>query len=196
MPIGESKPRRIDVRVIAATSRDLERDVASGRFREDLFYRLDVFRVRVPPLRERRDDVPLLVDHFIARFRETLGKPVRTIADEALDLLVAHAWPGNVRELENVLERAMILADSDRITVADLPEAIAAPRRKAEAAPAPSGDFSMRRARRRFEAELIRRALDATGGNRTRAARLLEISHRALLYKIKEYGLGGGAEGA
>jgi len=192
MPIGESKPRRIDVRVIAATSRDLERDVASGRFREDLFYRLDVFRVRVPPLRERRDDVPLLVDHFIARFRETLGKPVRTIADEALDRLVAHAWPGNVRELENVLERAMILADTDRITLADLPEAIAAPRRKAEAAPAPSGDFSMRRARRRFEAELIRRALDATGGNRTRAARLLEISHRALLYKIKEYGLGGG----
>jgi two-component system response regulator AtoC len=196
MPIGESKPRRIDVRVIAATSRDLDRDVASGRFREDLFYRLDVFRVRVPPLRERRDDVPLLVDHFIARFRETLGKPVRTIADEALDRLVAHAWPGNVRELENVVERAMILADSDRITVADLPEAIATPRRKADAAPAPSGDFSMRRARRRFEAELIRRALEATGGNRTRAAKLLEISHRALLYKIKEYGLGGDPEGA
>jgi two-component system response regulator AtoC len=195
MPIGESKPRTIDVRVIAATSRDLERDVASGRFREDLFYRLDVFRVRVPPLRERRDDVPLLVDHFIARFRETLGKPVRTIADDALDRMVEHAWPGNVRELENVVERAMILADSDRITLADLPEAIAAPRKKAPAAAAPSGDFSMRRARRRFEAELIRRALDATGGNRTRAARLLEISHRALLYKIKEYGLGGGAEG-
>jgi two-component system response regulator AtoC len=193
MPIGESKPRRIDVRVIAATSRDLEREVASGRFREDLFYRLDVFRVRVPPLRERREDVPLLVDHFIARFRETLGKPVRTIADDALDRMVDHAWPGNVRELENVVERAMILADSDRITLADLPEAIAAPRRKPALSPA-SGDFSMRRARRRFETELIRRALDATGGNRTRAARLLEISHRALLYKIKEYGLGGDAE--
>jgi two-component system response regulator AtoC len=194
MPIGESKPRSIDVRVIAATSRDLEREVASGRFREDLFYRLDVFRVRVPPLRERREDVPLLVDHFIGRFRETLGKPVRTIADDALDRLVDHPWPGNVRELENVVERAMILADSDRITLADLPEAIVSPRRKATPQPAASGDFSMRRARRRFETELIRRALDATGGNRTRAARLLEISHRALLYKIKEYGLGGDAE--
>ena len=193
MPVGESKPRNIDVRVIAATSRDLEREVASGRFREDLFYRLDVFRVRVPPLRERREDVPLLVDHFIARFRDALGKPIRTITDDALDRMVDHAWPGNVRELENVIERAMILADSDRITLGDLPEAIAAPRRK-PSLPAASGDFSMRRARRRFETELIRRALDATGGNRTRAARLLEISHRALLYKIKEYGLAGDAE--
>jgi len=193
-PIGESKPRNIDVRVIAATSRDLERDVASGRFREDLFYRLDVFRVRVPPLRERREDVPLLVDHFIARFRDALGKPVRTIADDALDRLVDHHWPGNVRELENVLERAMILADTDRITLGDLPEAIASARRAAPVSPS-SGDFSMRRARRRFETDLIRRALAATGGNRTRAARLLEISHRALLYKIKEYGVAGDAEG-
>jgi two-component system response regulator AtoC len=193
MPVGESKPRRIDVRVIAATSRDLERDVASGRFREDLFYRLDVFRLRVPPLRERREDVPLLVDHFIARFRDALGKPVRTIADDALDQLVDHAWPGNVRELENVLERAMILADGDRIQLGDLPDAIAAPAKPTEEASAATGDFSMRRARRRFEADLIRRALEATGGNRTRAARLLEISHRALLYKIKEYGLAGDA---
>jgi len=189
MPVGESKPRRIDVRVIAATSRDLERDVASGRFREDLFYRLDVFRLRVPPLRERREDVPLLVDHFIGRFRETLGKPIRTIADDALDRLVDHAWPGNVRELENVIERAMILADGDRIAIHDLPDAIATPPKATADASAATGDFSMRRARRRFEADLIRRALEATGGNRTRAARLLEISHRALLYKIKDYDL-------
>jgi two-component system response regulator AtoC len=192
-PLGEAKPRNIDVRVIAATARDLERDVASGRFREDLFYRLDVFRVRVPPLRERREDVPLLVDHFIARFRETLGRPVRTIADDALDRLLAHDWPGNVRELENLIERAMILADGDRITLRELPEALTAPRRE-PARSAPGGDFSMRRARRRFESDLIRRALEATGGNRTRAAKLLEISYRALLYKIKEHGLGGDAE--
>jgi two-component system response regulator AtoC len=192
-PIGEAKPRTIDVRVIAATSRDLEREVSAGRFREDLFYRLDVFRVRVPPLRERREDVPLLVDHFINRFRDTLGRPVRTIADDALDRLLEHAWPGNVRELENVIERAMILADGDRITLGELPDAIASPRAAAEPAPS-AGDFSMRRARRRFESDLIRRALDATGGNRTRAAKLLEISYRALLYKIKEHGLG--ADGA
>jgi two-component system response regulator AtoC len=198
-PIGDSKPRTVDVRVIAATSRDLEREVASGGFREDLFYRLDVFRVRVPPLRERRDDVPLLVDHFIERFRGTLGKAVRSIAEDALARLVAHHWPGNVRELENVIERAMILADGDRITLAELPEGIAAAPRgaapPAAAAGTATGDFSLRRARRRFETELIRRALEATGGNRTRAARLLEISHRALLYKIKEYGLGGSDEG-
>jgi two-component system, NtrC family, response regulator AtoC len=193
-PIGEAKPRSVDVRVIAATSRDLEREVAAGRFREDLFYRLDVFRVRVPPLRERREDVPLLVDHFIHHFRETLGRPVRTIADDALDRLLEHAWPGNVRELENVIERAMILADGDRITLGELPETISSPRvAAAEAAPS-TGDFSMRRARRRFESDLIRRALEATGGNRTRAAKLLEISYRALLYKIKEHGLGGDGE--
>ena len=192
-PVGESKSRSIDVRVIAATSRDLEREVAAGRFREDLFYRLDVFRLRVPPLRERREDVPLLVDHFLAMFRETLGKAVRTIADDALDRLVAHDWPGNVRELENVMERAMILCDGDRITLSELPDALAKPQRAAPL-PAGRGDFSLRRARRRFESELIERALEATGGNRTRAARLLEISHRALLYKLKEYGLGGGAE--
>ena len=188
-PVGESKPRQVNVRVIAATSRHLEREVAAGRFREDLFYRLDVFRVRVPPLRERREDIPLLVDHFLAHFREALGRPVRSIADDALDRLLAHAWPGNVRELENVIERAVILADGDRITLRELPEAVASPRSAAPASQA-SGDFSMRRARRRFESELIQRALDATGGNRTRAARLLEISYRALLYKIKEYGLG------
>jgi two-component system response regulator AtoC len=188
-PVGESKPRQVDVRVIAATSRHLEREVAAGRFREDLFYRLDVFRVRVPPLRERREDIPLLVDHFLAHFREALGRPVRSIADDALDRLLAHAWPGNVRELENVIERAVILADGDRITLRELPEAVASPRSTAPSSQA-SGDFSMRRARRRFESDLIQRALDATGGNRTRAARLLEISYRALLYKIKEYGLG------
>jgi two-component system, NtrC family, response regulator AtoC len=193
-PIGEAKPRTVDVRVIAATSRDLEREVATGRFREDLFYRLDVFRVRVPPLRERREDVPLLVDHFIHRFRDTLGRPVRTIADDALDRLLEHAWPGNVRELENVIERAMILADGDRITLRELPDAIASPPVAATEAAPSAGDFSMRRARRRFESDLIRRALDATGGNRTRAAKLLEISYRALLYKIKEHGLGGDAE--
>jgi two-component system response regulator AtoC len=194
-PIGEAKPRTVDVRVIAATSRDLEREVSAGGFREDLFYRLDVFRVRVPPLRERREDVPLLVDHFINRFRETLGRPVRTIADDALDRLLEHAWPGNVRELENVIERAIILADGDRITLGELPEAIATPRSAASEPPEPNpgaGDFSMRRARRRFESDLIRRALDATAGNRTRAAKLLEISYRALLYKIKEHDLGGG----
>jgi len=188
-PVGESKSRRVDVRVLAATARDLEADVAEGRFRQDLFYRLNVVRVRVPPLRERRDDIPLLVDHFLGRFREVLGRPVRGLSDEALDTLVTYSWPGNVRELENVMERAMILASGDRITLRELPANVLD--EASGGAPAPgANDLSLRRARRAAEAEAIRRALAATDGNRTQAARLLEISHRALLYKLKEYGLG------
>ena len=187
-PLGDSKSRSVDVRVLAATARHLEAEVAAGRFREDLFYRLNVVRLAVPPLRERPKDIPLLVDHFLARFRDTLGKPVRGVSDEALERLVAYRWPGNVRELENVIERAIILANADRIGLAELPQNVAVPQPGAPAAGRAS-DFSLRRARRMVEVDVIQRALRATGGNRTHAARLLEISHRALLYKIKEYGI-------
>jgi len=186
-PLGESKTRPVDVRVIAATARDLETDVEEGRFREDLFYRLNVVRLRVPPLRERPKDVPLLLDHFIARFRHTLGKPVLSVSDEALERLVKYPWPGNVRELENVIERAMILCDGDRVTLQQLPSSVTSPPEAGGAEAASS--FNLKRARRGAEIEAIRRALHATGGNRTHAARLLEISHRALLYKLKEYGI-------
>jgi two-component system response regulator AtoC len=184
-PVGESKPQQVDVRVIAATSRDLDHEVAEGGFREDLYYRLNVMHLRVPPLRERREDIPLLTDHFLAHFRQSLGKPVQTITDDALDRLANYAWPGNVRELENVIERAVILADTDRITPQNLPESIVS----AVGGGVSTGSYSLKRAKRAAEAETIRRALTATGGNRTHAAKLLEISHRALLYKIKEFGL-------
>jgi two-component system response regulator AtoC len=186
-PVGESKAHSIDVRVIAATSRNLSQEVAEGRFREDLYYRLNVMHLHVPPLRERREDIPLLADHFIRHFGETLGKPVDHISDEALERLTHYHWPGNVRELENVIERALILADDDRLTVRELPENLVAP------GSGNAGDagqtFSLRGARRAAEIDVIRRALKSTGGNRTHAAKLLEISHRALLYKIKEFGL-------
>ncbi len=188
-PLGESKSRKVDVRVLAATSRDLERDVSAGRFREDLFYRLNVVRVDVPPLRERREDIPLLVDHFLEKFRTGLGKPVAGIADDALERLVAYAWPGNVRELENILERAVILCRDERLGLGELPEAVVAGNTPAAGGAAGRGDLSIKAARRRAEIEVIRRALQATDGNRTHAAKLLEISHRALLYKIKEYDL-------
>jgi len=184
-PVGDSKSHAIDVRVIAATARDLEQEIAESRFREDLFYRLNVVRLHVPALRERREDIPLLVDHFLARFRTSLGKPVRGIGDEPLDRLSRYRWPGNVRELENVIERAVILADGDHLTLSSLPENIV--HGQPELPDDTSGDFSLKRARRKFEAEMIRRALRAMNGNRTHAAKLLEISHRALLYKIKEY---------
>jgi two-component system response regulator AtoC len=185
--VGEAKPRTVDVRVIAATARNLESEVAAGRFREDLFYRLDVVRVNVPPLRERREDIPLLVDHFLGRSLATLGKSVASVDDDALERLVAYQWPGNVRELENVLERAVILARGDRLSLADLPPNLATVRGDRRSA---SRDLSLRRARRALEARLIQEALDATGGNRTHAAKLLGISHRALLYKLKEYAIG------
>ena len=186
-PVGESKARRIDVRVIAATSRNLEEDMREERFREDLFYRLNVVRLEVPPLRERPKDIPLLLDHFIARFRSTLGKTVRTVDDQALERLVAYPWPGNVRELENVIERAMILADGDILGVSELPHGITAPAASPTATSSPG--LSLRGARRAAEIEVIRRALAATSGYRTHAAKLLEISHRALLYKLKDYAI-------
>ncbi len=186
-PLGETKSRTVDVRVIAATSRDLDADVKDGRFREDLFYRLNVVRLTVPPLRERPKDIPLLADHFFAHFRDTLGKPLQALTDDALERLVAYSWPGNVRELENVMERAVILATGDRISQRELPENVISP--ETDSTLGPNQDLCMKRARRSLEADLIRRSLRATGGNRTHAARLLQISHRALLYKIKEYAI-------
>jgi two-component system response regulator AtoC len=187
-PVGESKSRSIDIRVIAATSRDLEADATAGRFRDDLFYRLDVVRLEVPPLRERPKDIPLLFDHFLSRFREALGKPVQGIADDALARLVSYPWPGNVRELENVVERAVILASGDRIRLSELPETVVSQAR-ADRADGADPSLCLKAARKALEADLIRRALSSTDGNRTHAARLLDISHRALLYKLKEYGI-------
>ncbi|MFK7897506.1 MAG: sigma-54-dependent transcriptional regulator [Myxococcota bacterium] len=189
-PVGESKSVSVDVRVIAATARNLEREIAEGRFREDLFYRLNVVRLEVPPLRERRADIPLLVDHFLMGFREELGKSARSCSDEALALLVNYPWPGNVRELENMMERAMILSDGDAVEADALPATIHEKSRNRRAGDSSEPeDLCLKRGRQAFEADLIRRALEQTDGNRTHAAKLLEISHRALLYKIKDYGI-------
>jgi two-component system response regulator AtoC len=180
---GAGKPRRIDVRVIAATHRDLAAIASAGEFRADLHARLAGVELRVPPLRERGKDIPLLIDHFLARASRRLGRPMRGLSDEALAHLVAYPWPGNVRELENVVERAVLLARGEQLALRDLPERLEANHEPRE------GDLALRRSRKTLEADLIRRALRRTGGNRTRAARLLEISHRALLYKLKEYGI-------
>jgi two-component system response regulator AtoC len=186
--IGETRDRNIDVRVIAATVRDLEAEVASGHFREDLFYRLNVLPIQVPPLRERPEDIPLLVDHFVARNNARLGTRIRGVDEHARKILLAYHWPGNVRELENVIERAMVLADGDVIGEADLPDRLKR-REDARLLALSSDELSIKKTTRFIEEQLIRRALEKTGGNRTAAARLLEISHRALLYKIKDYGI-------
>jgi len=182
-----SKARSANPRIIAATARNLEDEVAHGRFRDALFQRLATTRLDVPALRDRREDIPLLVDHFIDYHRQEIAKPVQTIAEDALEYLVAHEWTGNIRELENVVESAVMLSHGNRITIQDLPGRITSPGPSAKRVRV---DLSLKRGRRAFEADLIRRALQACGGNRTHAAKRLEISHRALLYKIKEYGIG------
>lgn len=184
--LGDSKDIQVDVRIIAATHRDLAAEVKAGRFREDLFYRLNVLSVLVPPLRDRKEDIPILIDHFIARNNARLGTDIRGVNGEARRLLYEYAWPGNIRELENTVERAMVLAEGDQLTAVDLPERIRDVRDPVKLQLA-SGELSVKKTTRYIEEVLIRRALGKTKGNRTRAAELLEISHRALLYKIKDY---------
>ena len=191
--LGDSQDIKVDVRVVAATARDLAAEVGRGAFREDLYYRLNVFALHLPALRERREDIPFLVEHFIARMNARMGLAVTGASPEAMQMLVDYDWPGNVRELENCVERAIVLCEGSLIEVGVLPERIESNGRTpnpetAEVIP-DDGDLSIKRASRRSEEVLIRRALLKTRGNRTRAAELLEISHRALLYKIKEYGI-------
>jgi two-component system response regulator AtoC len=187
-PLGDTADRKIDVRVVTATARDLAEDVKSGRFREDLYYRLNVLTIELPPLRARKEDVLILAEHFLDRECARLGKRRLELAPDARRTLLDYSWPGNVRELENAVERAVVLAEGERITAADLPGRIIEGRDPIRAFLA-SGELSVKKTERFVEETLIRRALDETGGNRTAAAKLLEISHRTLLYKMKEYGI-------
>ncbi|HEY8370778.1 MAG TPA: sigma-54 dependent transcriptional regulator [Thermodesulfobacteriota bacterium] len=189
--VGDVKAIKVDVRIIAATVKDLEKEVKAGRFREDLFYRLNVLPIHVAPLRARKEDIPALVDHFIKKHNARLEMRVSGITPEALELLVEYDWPGNVRELENTIERAIVLTDTSHIQVANLPPAIRdfRSRNRLELL---KDEYSIKKTSRILEEELIRKALAKTRGNRTHAAKLLEISHRALLYKIAEYGIEDG----
>jgi two-component system response regulator AtoC len=186
--VGDTRGNRVDVRVIAATVRDLAADVQAGRFREDLYYRLNVLPLLVPPLRDRLEDVPALVEHFIARNNTRLGMEITGISPEALKLLMDYGWPGNVRELENTIEHAMVLSESRQIGIEGLPAKIRESKDRIRMTLL-AGELSIKKTTRIIEEELIRRALKQTGGNRTNASKILEISHRALLYKIKEYGI-------
>ncbi len=195
--LGDTQDIKVDVRVVAATARDLQAEVGRGAFREDLFYRLNVLSLQLPALRDRREDIPLLTEHFVSRMNARMGLSIAGIAPDAMRILMDYSWPGNVRELENTVERAMVLCEGAQIDVLSLPDrlragigAISKSAVSADAdADADGENLSIKQASRRAEDDLIRRALLRTGGNRTKAAELLEISHRALLYKIKEYGI-------
>jgi two-component system response regulator AtoC len=183
--VGESRSRRVDVRVLTATARDLRDEVARGRFRDDLYFRLAVVEIRIPPLRQRMEDLPFLVEHFVARIAARERRPPPVFTSAAIDLLQRYQWPGNVRELENFIEKTLIFCRGETIDGAELPWEV---RRENREEPS---NLSLKQAALRLEREYIAKALAATGGNRTHAARLLEISLRALLYKVKEYGIEG-----
>lgn len=185
--VGDTRSVKIDVRIIAATVRKLEEEVKEGRFRNDLFYRLNVLPIVIPPLRERKGDIPLLVEHFVRKYSQRTGRPVKVVEKSALEALITYNWPGNVRELENAVERAVLLCEAEKIGIDDLPPVV---RGDSEGAIfIPESGTSIKKATRAIEESLIRKALQQTGGNKTQAAKILEISHRALLYKIREYGI-------
>ena len=205
--VGGIKTLHVDVRLIAATNRDLKALIADGRFREDLFYRLAVVPISLPPLRERREDIPPLVQHFVAKYDQRLGKRVDRVDDEAMQMLLAYSWPGNIRELENLMERSVLFADGPVILGSSLPDALRERSTGATvpiaavgplgAIAAPSGASMkeiVRHAQAELERELISRALDETGGNVTRAAKRLQISRKSLQVKMKELGLRGDEE--
>jgi DNA-binding NtrC family response regulator len=203
--VGGIKTIKVDVRLVTATNRDLQQEIVAGTFRDDLFYRLNVVPIHIPPLRERREDIPLLTDHFLAKFNDRLKKQIGSIAPEAIERLVAYHWPGNIRELENLMERTMLFCEGPAIRVSDLPPevvgatspgtppggtptALPALSPGEEARPA-SLKEAVRAETERVERELIQRALDETGGNVTQAARKLKISRKSLQTKMKELGL-------
>ncbi|HEV8721347.1 MAG TPA: sigma 54-interacting transcriptional regulator [Candidatus Binatia bacterium] len=181
LPIGSTTPRRIDVRVLAATNRNLNKEVEAGRFREDLFYRLNIMEIHIPPLRERPEDIPLLVSHFIERHNPELKRSFQGIEEDAVRILMSLPWKGNVRELDNVIEHTMILADGGKITIKDLPASVVASSQGNAAF-----TFNLKDALRQFEKQHILRALEQAGQDRKEAAKLLDISLSSLYRKIEE----------
>lgn len=181
-PVGGNEERAIDVRVVAATSRKLDEMVARGRFRADLYYRLNVIHIRIPPLRERRDGIPLLIDHFLNEIGRTIGRPVPDIEPDLLDKLINHEWPGNVRQLKNCLESMFVLSDRSNLRLEDLPESIT------KVKPASATDVINDMPLYDLERAAIHRALQNHDGNRTHAAKALRISVRTLQRKLKEFG--------
>lgn len=195
--VGDEQSIPIDVRLISATLRNLENDAQAGRFREDLLYRLNVVSVHLPPLRERVEDISLLIEHFLKKHSKRLGIPAKRVGADVMKVLLEYEWRGNARELENCIERALVLSQEDVIGLESLPEQVtrAHTKRQQRASSdtnAQDDNLSIKQKTSALEIDLIQRALAKTGGNRTHAAKILEISHRALLYKLKEYGLSGG----
>jgi len=185
-PVGSVKTRNIDTRVIAATAKNLEEQVTQGNFREDLFYRLNVITLQLPPLRERKEDIPYLCAHFLSILNKKMGLQIEEVTPKAMTVLLGRDWKGNIRELKNCLERAAIVAESKQICIQDL-----APVQNRPSLDDPIneffGTFSLKQGKKIMEKKMIRQALETSKGNKSMAARMLEISYPSLLAKIKEY---------
>ena len=195
--VGANEEVEVDARVIAATNRSLEDLVREKRFREDLYYRLNVIPIVVPPLRERREDIPLLAAHFLERFSREMGKQLTKISEQAMGRLVRYSWPGNVRELENVIERAVALETTPVVLADRLPETLLAPPTPSAAYPVAelAPGFDLDRHLHSIEADLLKRALEQAEGNRATAARLLGVTPRSLRYLIRKHGEAGASGG-
>ncbi|HSP79497.1 MAG TPA: sigma 54-interacting transcriptional regulator, partial [Myxococcaceae bacterium] len=185
--VGGTQTLKVDVRIVAATHRDLAAEVKAGRFREDLYYRLNVVAVTLPPLRERKSDIPALVSHFLEKYSDSYGKDVSGLAPGTLQALLAYDWPGNIRELENAIERAVVLALGPELTTDDLPPVLRGPRPTGSAPSSliPGATLA------EIEREAILQTLEMVQGSTTRAAEILGISVRKVQYRLKEYGAGG-----
>jgi transcriptional regulator with PAS, ATPase and Fis domain len=184
IPVGGVKPIKVDVRLIAATNADLEKNVETGRFRADLFYRLNVIPIHIPPLRERKDDIPLLVDHFLSLYCESAERPAKSLSPEAFDILMRYDWPGNVRELENALERAVILQEDRVITSEDFPEKIRMRDDGKRGSLIGSSGVTLDE----LEKEYVLKVLDETGWHKKKAATILGINASTLYRKLQRYG--------
>jgi DNA-binding NtrC family response regulator len=184
IPVGGIKPVKVDVRLIAATNSDLERDVESGKFRADLYYRLNVIPIRIPPLRERKDDIALLVDHFLKLYSEGAGRSQKGLSPDAFEVLMRYDWPGNVRELENALERAVILQEGRIIAVEDLPERLRRPAGDRQKSVVSTSTLTLEE----LEKEYMLKVLDETGWHKKRAASILGINASTLYRKLQRYG--------
>ncbi len=183
--VGGTEEIEVDVRIIAATNQNLEEMIRKGQFREDLFYRLNVVPIYIPPLRERREDIPLLADHFLRKYRSQEDKEIKSISKEVMDILMKYDYPGNVRELENIMQRSVIMARTDMITLDDLPPHIT----QLESEVVRTESSSLPEQVKALEINMIRHALQESGGNQSQAARFLEITERNLRYKMKKYNM-------
>lgn len=189
-PLGASESRVVDARIIAATSKTLEEEMKNGNFREDLYYRLNVMSIHLPPLAEHSEDIPLLCQFFMDRYNRKFGKAVQTISPAAMSMLLEYQWPGNVRELENMIERGVVLAEEQELGPENFPIHLQrAEMNRGKVVENVFSGFSLKTGKVRMEEAMIRKALAKTRGNRTQAAKLLEISHPSLLSKIKRYAI-------